>query len=87
MIRRLIRRLLGPPIGDIYIAVDTMAPIAGCIVGVSTRQQGAELIRAKYAARQAAITIRPPSRTEGDQREHIYDRTIIQNHELQDGDA
>lgn len=87
MIRKLLRRILGPHTGDIYVAIDTGAPIVGAIVGVSTRQQGAELIRAEYAARQAAITVRPPSRTEGDQRQHIYDRTIIQNHELQDGDA
>ena len=78
MIRKLIRRLLGPPTGDIYIVIDTGYTYA-VIVGVSTRLQGAERIRAEYADRE--------STTRNYTWQHIYDSTIIENHELQDGDA
>lgn len=77
MIRKLLRRLLGPPTGDIYIVIDT-GRLAGHIAGVSTKLQGAERIRADYADRQSAA--------QPYMWQHIYDRTIIENHELQDGD-
>lgn len=77
MIRKLLRRLLGPPTGDIYIVIDT-GYRSRPIIGASTRQQGAELIRAEHADRESA--------TQPYMWQHIYDRTIIENHELQDGD-
>lgn len=86
MIRKLLRRILGPPTGDIYIVIDT-GYVHTMIVGVSTRQQGAELIRANYADEFVARHLDPAPGHHDEARQHVYDRTIIQNHELQDGDA
>ena len=81
MIRRLIRRLLGGPDGDIYIVRDYFT-----IVGVSTRMQGAERIRAEYAARRADLIVPDNPKTRELMRQRFYDRTEIENHELQDVD-
>lgn len=81
MIRRLIRRLLGPHTGDIYIVRD-----GTLIVGASTRLQGAERIKAEHVEavlRSASDVI--------ERREQLRRMaeigTKIENHELQDGDA
>ncbi|GAS94407.1 uncharacterized protein RMCC_1373 [Mycolicibacterium canariasense] len=79
MIRRLLQRLFGPS-GDVYVVVDWNRMH---IVGVSARQQGAERLRAEYAADVAGSTSRPTHRRDA-LRQHVYDRTRIENHELQD---
>lgn len=80
MIRRLLRRLLGPPTGDIYIVIDWHRMH---IAGASTRIQGAERIRINYAAHTARFgTANYDPHTE----RQTYERCNIINTELEDGD-
>lgn len=68
---------------DIYIVLDGMR-----VVGVSARQQGAELIRGDRAAT-LADELHPGDRTNPKWQQAqriIYGRMLVENHELEDVD-
>lgn len=83
MIRKLLRLILGPPTGDIYIVWIPFSRDG--IIGASTKTQGAERIRADHARDMA--THRPTGRVDDKLYRYVYDQTEVTNIELQDGDA
>lgn len=67
---------------DVYVVLD-----GARVVGASTRLQGAELIRANEADRQARVCYPDPEDDSWwrDKSRRVYDRMCIVNTELQDG--